>query len=136
MVIVAAGCGGGGEGGPAPLSNDAFITKADKICAAGLVQLQDQVQATFGNQPPTEAEVTDFTTSDTAPLLATQIESLRALTPPEGDEETVNEIWDAMDEGLKTIQDDPASVLADPEPMAAALELARSYGFRSCGKTG
>ncbi|MGB0120627.1 MAG: hypothetical protein WBP55_06720 [Solirubrobacterales bacterium] len=118
------------------MTNDAFIKKADRICATGLLDLQDQIQATFGNQAPTEEEVLAFTTSDTAPLLAAQIQDLRALTPPEGGEEAVNEIWNAMDEGLTTIQDDPATVLTEPEPMATALELARSYGFRSCGKTG
>ena len=134
LAILAAGCGGGEDDGPPPLTNDVFITKADKVCDAGLKELQDKVRAAFGNQAPTEDEVLAFTTSDQVPLLTAQIADLRALTPPEGDEETVNAIWDSMEEAVNTMQDDPAEVLSDPSPMADALELARSYGFRTCGK--
>ena len=132
-ATLAAGCGGSEESGPAPPTNEKFITEADTICATGLAQMQDAVRTTFGNEAPTEEEATAFTTTETVPMLTAQIADLKALTPPEGDEATVEAIWDAMEEGLGTIEDDPASVLADPIPMVDALELARSYGFRSCG---
>jgi len=132
VAALVSGCGGGDDGPPA-LTNDVFITKADKICAQGEVDLQDRVRATFGNDAPTEEEGITFTTTETIPLLNLQIEGLRALTPPDGDEETVNEIWDAMEDGVKTLQDNPETALSGTDPMADAMELARSYGFRSCG---
>lgn len=128
-----AGSGSGVDSGSAPPTNERFTTEADAICATGLQQMRDAVRAAFGSQAPTEAEVTTFTTSETVPMLTAQIDDLKALTPPGGDEATVAAIWDAMDEGLGTIEGDPASVLSDPAPMSDALALARSYGFRSCG---
>jgi len=132
-ALVLAGCGGGGEESPAAPTNDAYITKADKICAQGEIDLQDAVTATFGNLAPTEAEGVEFTTTETVPLLKLQVEALRSLTPPEGGAETVNEIWDAMDKGVKALEENPEAALSETEPMADAMELARSYGFRSCG---
>ena len=134
VAIGLSGCGGGGEEGPAAPTNDAFITRADKICAQGQVDLQSAVTATFGNQAPTEAEGIEFTTTETVPLLTLQVEALRALTPPEGDQETLDAIWDAMEEGVNTLEENPETALDGSDPMADAMELARSYGFRSCGE--
>ncbi|MDQ2700829.1 MAG: hypothetical protein M3Y23_05815 [Actinomycetota bacterium] len=131
-AAILAGCGGGDEGPPA-LADDVFITKADQICSQGAIDLQKRVTVTFGNQAPTEDEGTTFTTVETVPLLTAQLEALRALTPPEGDQETVGAIWDAMEDGVKTLQDDPETALDGSRPMADADELARGYGFRSCG---
>lgn len=135
IVVSAAtfGCGGGDDDGPAAPTGDTFIGRADRICARGQVDLQERVTATFGNQAPTEEEGVTFTTNETIPLLQAQIEELRALTPPEGDQETLEGIWDAMDDGVETLEQDPESAVAGGDPMADALELARSYGFRSCG---
>lgn len=134
-AAVVGGCGGGGgDEKPAPTS-DTFITEADEICARSETDLQRQVTATFGNAAPTEAEGATFTTTKIVPMLSLQIESLRALTPPEGDGDTVDAIWDAMEETVEELKADPESGFGGTDPMAGALEQARAYGFKACGKT-
>jgi hypothetical protein len=48
----------------------------------------------------------------------------------------VNEIYDAADEGIQQLEDDPSSFTDEegPQPLAEASRLARDYGFKVCGE--
>ncbi len=57
------------------------------------------------------------------------VEDLRALTPPEGDEETLDEIYDAVEEGNDALAADPST-----DAYIEADELATNYGFIVCNE--
>jgi hypothetical protein len=75
----ATGAGGG-------LTKTEFIDAADQICLEVNRQLQDVPERDFAEEG--------------APLIETTLTSLRALTPPPGDEEEVDEMITAGEEGL------------------------------------
>jgi hypothetical protein len=134
MAATLGACGGADEGPAAP-SSDTFVERADRICTQGAERLGDEVVATFGNRAPTEQEGIAFTSEVTVPMLANQIEKLRSLTPPEGESATVSTIWDAMDDGLSTLETNPETAFGTSDPLAEGLDLASAYGFKSCGAT-
>ncbi|MEX2195640.1 MAG: hypothetical protein WD844_10175 [Thermoleophilaceae bacterium] len=137
-----AACGGDdddGDGGEQALSKAEYIEQGDAICAEGDREIEQAAEETFsdleqGEQPSVE-EIGEFGQETVLPSLQRQIDRLRELPAPGGDEDEVTAIYDAADEGIQTLQD------GDPEDFAtggdAAFEdanrLAGEYGFQNCG---
>jgi len=67
------------------------------------------------------------------PNIAKQGEELGELTPPEGDEDTVAEIVDGLDEGVEDAEADPEQLVEGKNPLAGASSKARAYGLKVCG---
>jgi hypothetical protein len=122
--LIAAGCGGDDDDdttaaatattGGEPPSKSEFIEQGDEICAEANQELQ---------QANTAQEVADN--------IQGQIDGLRALTPPEGDEEEIAQILDTAEEGV-----DELSEAERPEQtpgLAEAARMLREYGFKECG---
>lgn len=124
-----AACGGGGSDAP---TKDEYIAQADLICRDGDEAAAKKVESTFGNQPPTQSNLTAAVEDILAPNIQKQLEDLRALTPPEGDEDTVSAIYDELESGLDKILEDPASGVQS-DPFGEASRLARDYGLTECG---
>ena len=64
-----------------------------------------------------------------------QLDQIRALGIPPGDEEQVNAILDAAQEAVDKLQADPSVVIEQntPDPFAEANKLAKDYGLSTCG---
>ena len=62
-----------------------------------------------------------------------QVEEIRELGAPEGDEEKVEAILTALEDGAAEIEDDPSQAL-EGDPLKEARELADEYGFKVCGE--
>jgi hypothetical protein len=82
-VVVLAGCGGGGDGG-GELTREEFASKADAICGK-------YNQQTKALQNPTNLRQLANVADATLPILDNAIDELRALEPPEEDQEKVDE---------------------------------------------
>ena len=140
LALTGAGCGdddepagtGGSSGGDA-LTKEQFLEQGNAICAAGNAEL-DAEGATLGTAP-TPGEIEDFALNELVPNVQNQIDELRGLTPPEGDEETVDEILKAAEEGVAAIEQNPASAFDDggADPFGQANQLAADYGLVACG---
>jgi len=130
-AFFATGCGGGEDSSdePAP-TKSAYITEGDAICTARQTEFEAIVKDLHNDveAPESQAAITD----EVVPLYRYQIEQLRALTPPEGDEEATTEIYDSVDQALDTIEVDP-SALDDAGTFEEANTLAVDYGFEACG---
>jgi hypothetical protein len=136
---IAAGCGGGDDDGDttttaAALSKEEFLEQGNKICAAGEKQINAKAEKTFGNQEPTQSEVESFATETAIPTLQFEIAGIEALPPPSGDEDQVNAITTAAQEGLDELKADPSLITAEGQdnPFAEANELAKQYGLTAC----
>jgi hypothetical protein len=130
LALIGAGCGGD----DAP-SKSEYIADADAICKQGDKEIDAAADETFSqNQRPSNAEIVSFGEETVIPNVQGQIDDLRDLTPPDGDEDTVNAIYDSAQEGLDQIEEDPA-VLAGrgADPFAEANRLAKDYGLTECG---
>jgi hypothetical protein len=127
-----AGCGDGSD------PKQDYITQGDKICALGTFQIGSEAQNRYGQAAPPPDQAPQFTTEVVVPTLQTQVlDKLRALDPPEGDEQKTAAIWDALQRGIDTLKADP-SLLNEPNTGGAfdqANSLAQAYGFKQCGSS-
>ena len=144
LGLIAAGCGGDDDDGngdatdaepavEAP-SKAEYIAQADQICRESNQEIEQAIE----DAPATEAPPEEFITETMVPLFEQEFEQLRALTPPAGDEETVDRIYSAAEEGVAQIKEDASNFQQTGE--AAGLQeasgLAEDYGFKVCGQGG
>ena len=156
VAAVVAGCGGGGSsssstggdstsggsteadsGGAAP-TKAAFIKEADAICTADENELNKEIEAFAkeNNIDLTEGELssdqeTELFQELALPNIAKQAEALAALTPPEGEEETIEELTDTLTSEVEEAED--AGGPPADDTLAGATKMAKAYGFKSCG---
>ena len=160
VVLGLASCGGSdGEGvsvdadALVPSKRD-YVVQADTICRNTQQGLQTEAEARFGigsedftvtpqgrvvfkpGRRPSDAEIRAFGAEAVIPAFREQVADLRALTPPQGDRETVDRIYDAAERGVDQLEADP-SVFADSDAVRGELDqarrLGRAYGFFDCG---
>jgi hypothetical protein len=140
-----AGCGGGGGGddndpgatSTGPLTKGAYIARGDQICAQGTLTIGQAGQERFGSSQPTRDQAVQFGQSVVVPSLEDTLTKLRALEPPAGDEATTKAIYDALQQGLDKLKQDPGLFVQSGSGGAfdRANRLAQSYGFKQCGQS-
>lgn len=158
IAVVAAGCGGGGDStggsssadtsgettggstessGSAP-TKAAFIKEGDAICNKDEAELNGEIEA-FAKENDIDLEKGELTSDQETelfqelvlPNIAKQGEELAALTPPEGDEEAIEELTDTLISEVEEAED--AGGAPGEDTLAEATKLAKAYGFKSCG---
>lgn len=133
-AFAAAGCGDDGDdtetSSGEPLSKEEFIAQADEICESGDAEIEQQA-LDLG----TDVDADTLVTTVIVPGTRDQVEQIRSLVPPEGDEDVINDFLDTFDRGLDELENDP-SILAKAETIAEAREIATDYGFKSCNTGG
>jgi hypothetical protein len=149
IVLVATGCGGGGSSGGttggsstesesngAP-SKAAFIKEADEVCGDAEDELTAEVKVfakeksiPIDGEKPTEAQQTELFQQVILPNIAKQGEELAALTPPEGDESTIEKLTSTLEKEVTEAEEEGG---LGEEALAGATKLARAYGFKTCG---
>ncbi len=140
-----AGCGGDddpttadsgvtGFTGEAPTDAISYHLAADKYCRQAEGELDEAASEQFGDQQPSAEELEAFVNDFYLPIMRRQMEQIRTIPIPAGEEEAVNEIYDAFDEGLAQAEADPAALADGPPPgIVDASRLAVDYGFDDCG---
>jgi hypothetical protein len=134
LLAALAGCGSS-SGDDAPTKTE-FIAKADVICRE-----TDKRQTTKFNayvkengEDGSKAGQEELVKEVGLPEIATELEELRALGVPEGDEDEVNAIFDGAEEALEKAEEDPGTVLqTTTDPFSDVEKLAKDYGFKECG---
>lgn len=126
LAAVAAGCGGDEK----PLSKSEYVEKGNAICSKGNKKVDEAVRK-LGRSPDQE-QLKEFASDDLAPIVEDQLDDLRDLKPPKGDERKVEQVYKAADDGLDKVKDDPES-LTSSAPFAKANKEVRSYGLKVCG---
>jgi hypothetical protein len=133
LGVIAAGCGGGDDSDTTTtvLTKPAWIAKADAICQQGNQEIEQAAQQQFGNQRPTAAEVQQFATGTALPNTQSQIDKIRALGAPSGDEDQVNHILDTVQAEIDTAK---AAGDIEDSTFAEGNSLAKQYGLKVCGQ--
>jgi|SRR5918994_1723127 hypothetical protein len=154
--LIAAGCGGddngddggnGGNGGTAGSaangeeaaaapSKEEYLAEGDRICTEANNQLEQAFEGAPATTEPGARE--DFVNDEMVPIYRDMFRQLEGLTPPDGDEDTVAEIYDTGRQGVDEIEDDPSSFLQSGRAptLDEAAGLATQYGFKVCGLQG
>jgi hypothetical protein len=141
VSFLIAGCGEeSDEGGFSPVVSDSlskveFLRQADEICHSTESQIEAAADDLVTNEDdPTPEEVEEVAIGIVVPALESQVAAIGAIGAPEGDEEEVEAILDATEEGIAEIEADPQSLLdGPPASLVEAEKLARGYGSQQCG---
>lgn len=141
--LISAGCGGGDGGDTSststhagPLSKSDYITSGDQICAQGTLAIGQAGRERFGTSQPTREQAIQFGQDIVVPSLEDTLRKLRALEPPVGDEAKTAAIYDALEQGVNKLKQDPSLFIQSGQAGAfdRANNLARAYGFTQCGQ--
>jgi hypothetical protein len=141
--LIAAGCGGddddddGGDGGEA-LTKEEFLAQGNAICEEGNAELNAAADEVFqGGQRPSPEELETFVNDSFVPNIQGQIDDIRALGPPEEDEDTINGILDDAEDALAEVEEDPQGTLGaeagqTTDPFAEVNAQLADYGLTAC----
>jgi hypothetical protein len=140
VALAIAGCGGGGDSSTATgsISKAAFIKKVDAVCKAGTRRMQTAVlkflkQGREIKRPTTDQSV-KMVGAVIVPSVRQEIKEIKALGVPSGDEEKVNAIIGALEEGVETAEDDPEAVVEGSSDVIFGIagRIAGEYGITGC----
>lgn len=140
-----AGCGGSDDDSGEALSKDDFIAQANEICA-GVNEDLDSLESDFTEASDSgDSEAAADVLRDGTDILAAGVEELKGLTPPEEDQDTIDE-WLALNDEQAEASDDLIDAVADEDNAKAeatgkelddlaaeADPIADEYGFTECG---
>jgi hypothetical protein len=149
-TLALAGCGASGDDEPAaetttteaaaPSTSGAgseaggdakadFVAQANQICREAIEELSGQEPS--GSD---EDEIVAYITGVFVPSVRQQLDDIRDLGFPPGDEAELTELLDAADAALDEIEADAAGVLASGEdPFAEVNDQLNAYGLTECG---
>jgi hypothetical protein len=142
VALVVTGCGGSGDSSSSTatgsISKAAFIKKADAVCQKGTERMQRAILVFLKQhkdvQRPNKAQSEKLVGTAIVPSVKTEVKELKALEVPEGDEERVDAIISALEEGLETAEANPEAVVASSDAVfGISGRLAGEYGAEVCG---
>lgn len=118
-------------------TKEEWIATADEVCQNGRDELARALEAQGISANSSPEEIQSFSEQIVIPIQQSILDSLRALQPPEGEEEATAEFIDAAQSALDTVADDP-ELLSDIDAAEAefdeADQLAQDYGLTVCGQ--
>lgn len=140
VAVLVAGCGGGGDSSTTTVSvsKAAFIKKVDAVCQKGTERMQRAILVFLKQhkdvQRPNKAQSEKLVGTAIVPSVKTELKELKALDAPEADEDQVNAIIGALEEGLETAEDNPEAVVGSSDAVfGISGRLAGEYGAEVCG---
>ena len=136
-AMIGAGCGGSDD---PEITKAEFIKEVDAVCAKGNKQIEtkfiDYVQSTGFKvgQQPSEKQLEELLETLLIPTVEQETEEIEDLGMPKGDEQEVEALLAAIEEGREKAEEDPKSVILETGvAFAKADELAKKYGLKVCG---
>jgi hypothetical protein len=141
IAMIVAGCGGSRDSSESTssLTKAEFVKQGNAVCAKGNKEIQEgfeEFEQEVGSQKqPTKAQLTEAIETIVLPAVRQQVEGVKDLGAPSGEEAKVEAITDAAEEALEKGEEDPASLTTEKaDPFAKANELANEYGLVKCGE--
>jgi hypothetical protein len=134
-----AGCGDSDDDTTtASISKAEFLKQGNAICKTIEGELDDE----FGefaeekgideDERPTDAQLEEAAEDFVLPQINRQIDELRALGAPEGEETPVNTLLDNAEAEVEKIEDDPGLLAEDS--FAQVNKESRALGLMACGE--
>jgi len=141
-TVALSGCGGEDTatrypaGVSRPIAKNRFLAEADRICASTNARVEAAGDdLVTGREDPPPAEVRRVVLGVAVPALEAEVRAIRALGAPAGDDDEVEGIIAATEEGIEQVRADPVGVVdrGPPPAFRRAARLARAYGSQECG---
>ena len=138
LGLFGAGCGDdddsgdSGDSGGDALTKAEFVKQGNAICTEGNAEINEGFAA-LGPQP-SEAKQQEFILDTLVPNAQGQLDQIGELTPPEGDEDEIDAILAAGEEGLTKVEEEPAALYrsGSADPFNEFSQLAGDYGLTVC----
>jgi hypothetical protein len=125
----------GDDGGS--ISREDFIEQANEICRQGSADMEASAED-YDIDDDTEMSdesVERWITEALLPAMRQQIEDIRALGFPEGDEDELNSIFEDAEDAIDEIEDDPtAAIEGDEDPFEDINDRLEGYGLDVCAE--
>jgi hypothetical protein len=127
----------GESGSGASPTKAAFIKEADKVCSKAELELSEEV-LDFAKkngidiekeEEPSDDQKTEIYEQIVLPNISRQADELSELTPPKGDEATIEELTSTLSDEAENA--DPSNL--DENTFEDASKMAQEYGLTSCG---
>ncbi len=150
--------GGGGNSGGAdssdsqeiaetpPPTKSTFIKQADAICSKGKREVESELGSYLekegikeigeSGESPSETKAHEVEVIETIgiPALDRQLDELKALAAPSGDEAKVNAYLSAVEDGIERGAEEPQTLFRSADKIFAESDkLAGDVGFKVCG---
>jgi hypothetical protein len=140
LAAIVAGCGGGDDSdtNSDSLTKAEFIKQGDAICEKANEQSEAEAEKfskenDFKLERPTKKQLEEAVSEILVPNFKRQVEDLKTLGVPEGDEEQVEEMISSLETAADEIEGDP-SLVFEGQVLKEPAQLAEDYGFEVCGK--
>jgi hypothetical protein len=139
LALFVAGCGGSGSD-EETLTKAEFIKQADALCK----KVDEREFGEYGAwSKANEKQLNGLSPNEVGakaiaaivvPSVRKEMEEIKALGIPEGDEETLEKYFEAGEKGVKGTEKNPISAnAARPEnPFWESFKLGSAYGFKEC----
>ena len=147
---------GGGDTGSAvttteessALSKDEFIEQADQICQAGneeFERINEELDAISGGSAAEQFAEAESLLREGVEIVDQGLEEFRALTPPPGDEETIDRYLAGVEDQRTALEELADAAAAEDveefeqtgerleEIAAERRAITQDYGFEECG---
>ena len=141
IALIAAGCGDSDDDDTttASLTKAEFLKQGNAICSAGNREIEADFEAfakenNLENKAPSDAQFEEIAESTLIPSVSKQVEELRALGVPSGEEDQVDTLLDNAEEAVEELEEDPGSLSGNEDPFADVNQEARAYGLTACGE--
>ena len=107
-----------------------FLAKGNAICNKGNKEL-NALGAKLGKKA-TKAQFTAAAKNSYVPSIQAQIDGIRALGAPSGDEATVKKFLDLAQADLNRIKGKPSLLFGNTRQFADFAKIAHPYGLKAC----
>jgi hypothetical protein len=140
LAAIVAGCGGDDDSDTSSdsLTKAEFVKQGDAICEKANEESEAEAEKfakenDFKLERPTKEQLEEAVSEILVPNFKRQVDDLKALGAPEGDEEQVEEIISSLETTADEIEGDP-SLVFEEQILKEPAQLAEDYGFKVCGK--
>jgi hypothetical protein len=145
LAAIVAGCGGSDDsdtGGTSSssLTKAQFVKQADTICEKSEEKLGSEFESYVKekgwseDKEPSKEQQEEAVVEVVTPNLQGQIDDIRDLGAPEGDEDQIETMLSTVEEGIEDLEDDPSQLTEQgSNPLAKGSKLATAYGLEKCG---
>jgi hypothetical protein len=138
--VCVAGCGSSSSTTTettAAITKAEFVTKGNAVCVKGEKAQEAEINAYIKKnglekQKPTKAQNVEIVETVLAPNIQSQIDGVKALGAPSGEEQQVNSALELSQQTLEKIEANPELAFGKGNAFAAAGKQLHALGLKEC----
>jgi len=139
--VCVAGCGSSSDSTStettATISKAEFVAKGNAVCVKGEKAQEAEINAYvkkhgLENKKPTTAQQAELVETVFAPNIQSQIDGVKALGAPSGEEQQVSSALELSQQTLEKVEANPELVFGNKDAFAAAGKQLHALGLKKC----